>query len=595
MSLTNKWRKLLENANYAFQPIVDIHTGKTYGVEALIRNYEKAKFRSIDDIFDTAVKEQILYKIDIKLREIAIRKFSKITFANKIRIFYNIDNRLEFTKNFNAQNTKNILEKLNLTDSNICFEISEKTHANFNELMNFQAFSHYKNQNYNIAIDDFGVGLSGFKLLYYSEPDFIKIDKFFIYEISKNTKKQLFVQSIVKIAQNMGIKTIAEGIESKEDFITCKALGCNMAQGFYIQKPTLNIENIKKTYKEIYFIHQKEQRKNNISKEISKKIEKLEPINHKSDIEKMLDVFRKNATSTRLIPVVDDNMRPKGVIYETDLKTYSFSSFGWSLLFNKTKGNIKKIISRCGIADINDNLDKIIDAHSSKQNSQGVLITKNEKYYGYLSSRVLLDLIYERNILNAKDQNPLTGLSGNNIINEFLSVCLSSTKKSVIIYFDIDNFKPYNDFYGFRNGDRVIKLFAEILDKESKKIPASKLVGHIGGDDFFLGINTNENISYDYIYNITNNILSKFKNDVESFYDKKDRELKFIIAKNRQGVDEKFSLTTISAALLLINPKKSKSLTNEEITQICSKLKKTAKLTGNAISSGSAINSPTLR
>lgn len=595
MSQTNKWRKLLENANYAFQPIVDIHTGKTYGVEALIRNYEKAKFRSIDDIFDTAVKEQILYKIDIKLREIAIRKFSKITFANKIRIFYNIDNRLEFTKNFNTQNTKNILEKLNLTDSNICFEISEKTHANFNELMNFQAFSHYKNQNYNIAIDDFGVGLSGFKLLYYSEPDFIKIDKFFIYEISKNTKKQLFVQSIVKIAQNMGIKTIAEGIESKEDFITCKALGCNMAQGFYIQKPTLNIENIKKTYKEIYFIHQKEQRKNNISKEISKKIEKLEPINHKSDIEKMLDVFRKNATSTRLIPVVDDNMHPKGVIYETDLKTYSFSSFGWSLLFNKTKGNIKKIISRCGIADINDNLDKIIDAHSSKQNSQGVLITKNEKYYGYLSSRVLLDLIYERNILNAKDQNPLTGLSGNNIINEFLSVCLSSTKKSVIIYFDIDNFKPYNDFYGFRNGDRVIKLFAEILDKESKKIPASKLVGHIGGDDFFLGINTNEDISYDYIYNITNNILSKFKNDVESFYDKKDRELKFIITKNRQGVDEKFSLTTISAALLLINPKKSKSLTNEEITQICSKLKKTAKLTGNAISSGSAINSPTLR
>lgn len=595
MSQTNKWRKLLENVNYAFQPIVDIHTGKTYGVEALIRNYEKAKFRSIDDIFDTAVKEQILYKIDIKLREIAIRKFSKITFANKIRIFYNIDNRLEFTKNFNAQNTKNILEKLNLNDSNICFEISEKTHANFNELMNFQAFSHYKNQNYNIAIDDFGVGLSGFKLLYYSEPDFIKIDKFFIYEISKNTKKQLFVQSIVKIAQNMGIKTIAEGIESKEDFITCKALGCNMAQGFYIQKPTLNIENIKKTYKEIYFIHQKEQRKNNISKEISKKIEKLEPINHKSDIEKMLDVFRKNATSTRLIPVVDDNMRPKGVIYETDLKTYSFSSFGWSLLFNKTKGNIKKIISRCGIADINDNLDKIIDAHSSKQNSQGVLITKNEKYYGYLSSRVLLDLIYERNILNAKDQNPLTGLSGNNIINEFLSVCLSSTKKSVIIYFDIDNFKPYNDFYGFRNGDRVIKLFAEILDKESKKIPASKLVGHIGGDDFFLGINTNEDISYDYIYNITNNILSKFKNDVESFYDKKDRELKFIITKNRQGVDEKFSLTTISAALLLINPKKSKSLTNEEITQICSKLKKTAKLTGNAISSGSAINSPTLR
>ncbi|MCD8476564.1 MAG: diguanylate cyclase [Sulfurospirillum sp.] len=102
---------------------------------------------------------------------------------------------------------------------------------------------------------------------------------------------------------------------------------------------------------------------------------------------------------------------------------------------------------------------------------------------GYLSSRVLLEMINEKNIVDAKDQNPLTGLSGNRIINEFVSTAMESKEKVMMAYFDFDNFKPFNDYYGFRKGDRAITLFADIL--RSAVGLEECLVGHVGGDDFF--------------------------------------------------------------------------------------------------------------
>ena len=67
--LNERWQKLIEVADFAFQPIVNIYTGRLYAVEALIRNYEAADFNTIDAVFDTAFSEKVLYSVDIKLRE----------------------------------------------------------------------------------------------------------------------------------------------------------------------------------------------------------------------------------------------------------------------------------------------------------------------------------------------------------------------------------------------------------------------------------------------------------------------------------------------------------------------------------------------
>lgn len=172
---------------YAFQPIVNIYTGKVFAFEVLIRNTKEAGFKSISEVFDRAYKQDILYTLDIQLRKIAFKKFSKISFYKNIKIFYNLDNRIALMKNFKPGRTKKIAEDLHMGYENVCFEISEKNEGVFSDdNMNNAAIEIYQNQNYKIAIDDFGTGFSGLKMLYSIKPDFLKIDRFFISDIHKN-------------------------------------------------------------------------------------------------------------------------------------------------------------------------------------------------------------------------------------------------------------------------------------------------------------------------------------------------------------------------------------------------------------------------
>lgn len=584
MSLDKPWERFLDSIDYAFQPIVNIYTGKTFAFEALIRDYDKAGFSSIDAIFDTAYNENILYSLDLELRRIAIKKFSQIPFSKNVKLFYNIDNRTTIMPDFKPGQTKFILREFELLDTALCFELSEKHQSKISAGVDNLILNIYKQQGYRMAIDDFGVGYSGLQILYNAEPDFLKIDRFFVDNISKNKKKQLFVKSIVEISQSLGIQTIAEGIETKEDLVTCKTLGCNMVQGFFVQKPTKKISKLQEQYLEIDQLHKNEQRgDNSFRNELKNRIELLEYVQEKSHLEEVFNIF-KHTEQSSIVPVLRADKSCVGIIKESGLKEYTYSPYGRSLIFNITKGAITSLILECGTVDINDSLEKILKTYANKQNSDGVLVTKNGKYIGFLNARTLLDIVNEKSVLSARDQNPLTGLPGNIVINEYISSATVSNKKHALVYFDLDFFKPFNDYYGFRNGDRVIKLLGTLIKRALNNLPQTSVAGHIGGDDFFLGWEMEEESTFEDAYKVIDNIINKFNVDVESFYNKEDRERGYIISKNREGKEQKFHLMTVSASILVINPASQKSVDEEKIALEYAKLKKHAKsINANAI------------
>lgn len=208
------WEKSIEKVDFAFQPIVNITTGKVYGYELLLREYDKAGFRSIAEFFDTAYDESVLYKVDIALREKAIKKFKESGKGEGKKLFYNIDNRVLEMPDYFVGNTSGILRKHGVDSSQIVFEISErhqlKSMSGIKNILNI-----YKQQGYCIAIDDYGTGYSGMHQLYFSEPDIIKIDRFFIADIPKDYRKKLFIRNIINLAHVLGIKIIAEGLKPK--------------------------------------------------------------------------------------------------------------------------------------------------------------------------------------------------------------------------------------------------------------------------------------------------------------------------------------------------------------------------------------------
>jgi len=543
--LKQKWINYLKKLDIAFQPIVCIHSGNIYGVEALLRGVDKIGFNSIADFFDTAYQENILYTLDLALREKVIGKFTCLKNYDKIKLFINIDNRLFAMHDFSRGNTQKLLEKFNLNKEMLCFEISEQ-HAISDAFMFEKVLTHYKNESFSIAVDDFGVGVSGFQMLYRSTPEFIKIDRFFIDSIHKDAKKKMLVKSIVQLSIQLGITVIAEGIETEKEVLVCKELGCHLAQGYFVQRPQVDINEILSCYEHITKAIHPHLGKNR--QQIKTYIEKIDPIIVTDSMDAVLERFKKSRDPA--IPIINSEGKPLGILDEEKLKSFISSPYGRSLLINETSKipKIKKYVIPYAVVDINSNMNQIVECFSNYKEAKGIIITRAMKYYGFLSASNIISIINERNLVSARDQNPLTRMPGNHHIDRYINEILVENRRAVMSYFDLNNFKAYNDTYGFKQGDHVIQLFADILNKN---LPDHFFKGHIGGDDFFAGVLVDDE-SIEGIVEKINFIINKFKQDVLQMYDKKDREEGYIVAKDREGKEKKFDLLSVSAVVICI-------------------------------------------
>ncbi|MCG3718006.1 GGDEF domain-containing protein [Aliarcobacter butzleri] len=545
------WTEIIEKLDYAFQPIIYSHSGKIYAVEALLRNvHEIPGLMSIDDLFDLAFNDDYLYELDLQLREKAISKFAKIKQSN-LKLFYNLDNRIIYNKNYSQGNTAKILKKYNLNKDSICFELSEKGTAIEQNALSTM-LQRYKESGYKIAIDDFGIGVSGLKLLYFSEAHIIKLDRFFITNIDQDSKKKLFCSSIIEMAHIMGMQVIAEGIETAKEFYTCKDIGADFIQGYLVQKPTTNIDKIEKIYNNICSLISEDKRasQNNFIDE--KFIENILPLNVNTSLYDLFLHFKEN-TKSHFVPITDEFGNFLGIIYESDIKKISYSQYGLSLAQNRTfSSTLLKYIKPALSVEISWGIDKILEIYNlNSNNSLGIFITSSDKYIGFINLNSLLTLSYKRNIEIATNQNPLTKLPGNNQIEKFIDKSFKKNQKDIthIIYFDFNDFKPFNDIYGFRQGDRAILIFSELLQKRYSK---DSFIAHIGGDDFFVGL---KNKDKEDVFELTSNVQDEFRNSAKNIYSKEDKKNGFIISKDRFNEKRRFELLSVSAAIIEINSK----------------------------------------
>lgn len=544
------WNEIVDKLDYAFQPIIYSHSGKIFALEALLRGVENIQgISNIDELFDKAFNDDYLYELDLKLREKAISKFSKIKISN-LKLFYNLDNRIIYNKNYSSGNTENILNKYNLKKDVIYFELSEKgTSIEQNALGSM--LQRYKQSGYKIAIDDFGIGVSGLKLLYFSEANIIKLDRFFISNINKDSKKKLFCSSIIEMAHIMGMQVVAEGVETSLEFYTCKEIGADFIQGYLVQKPTKNIDEIVNIYENISTLIEKDKRDNNENFIDKQYIEKISPLSVNTSLYDLFLHFKKN-TQHNFVPIVDEFGYFLGIIYESDIKKISYSQYGLSLAQNRTfSSTLLKYIKQSLSVEISWGIDKILEMYSQNNYFLGIFITESNKYKGFINLNSLLTLSYKRNIQIATNQNPLTKLPGNNQIEKYLNKAFKNLalETTHIIYFDFNDFKPFNDIYGFRQGDRAILIFSELLQKRFIK---DCFVAHIGGDDFFVGL---KNYDDKTVLQLACKIQDEFKNSVKNLYSNEDKENGFVVSKDRFDVTRKFNLLSVSCAIIKIDMK----------------------------------------
>lgn len=156
-------------------------------------------------------------------------------------------------------------------------------------------------------------------------------------------------------------------------------------------------------------------------------------------------------------------------------------------------------------------------------------------------------LLRIRNLINwsqsQREANPLSGLPGNAAIERETSRRMSSGEPFLFLYLDIDNFKAFNDVYGYQHGDEAIRLVANILVEEViRNGQPTDFVGHVGGDDF-VTLTVPESLGP-----MTGAILDRFDQEIRTLYSEKDRTVGYIEVSNRRGEMEQFPLMTLTIA-----------------------------------------------
>jgi diguanylate cyclase (GGDEF)-like protein len=583
-----EWSQIVQSCTFAFQPIIDIRAKRIYGYEALLRNYHNAGFSKIYEIFDYAFKNKMLYSLDLLFREKLIHLFIQLPDYTKRRILYNIDNRILEMPDFESGNTIKLLKKYNLPNSCFIFEISERLPFKSYESLS-KIIANYRNQGFKIAIDDFGVGYSSLQLIYSTEPDILKLDRFFIYNINEDLRKKLFVEQVVKIMHLVGGIVIAEGVETFDELITCMEIGIDLVQGFYVCEPFLiqdydkKITKIKKLLYDLelnFYQYFSQKEKSTTLKQFG--IKPIPPIHVNMKFDEIIEHFNRHY-EYHLFPIVNEFNEPLGIIKEKDFKKFFLQKYTRDLLKYKDFSEfLHQHINKCLIIESNTDIESFFDLfyHDDwlEQNTlTEIIVVEQGKYQGIIFSESILKYVFQQKLLVAKELNPLTNLPGNKSIQRFIEEHQNFTGTLAIIYFDIDHFKPFNDKFGFENGDKLISFIGNLLKKYHFQ-KTHYFVGHIGGDDFVLFVK-NKNLFHN--LKIVRTIQKEFSQFLGQILKKQDLKHNYFIAKNRFGVEQRFFLPQLSSGILFF---KNSKIPVEELSVMIANEKNKAKASDSKIS-----------
>ncbi len=180
-----------------------------------------------------------------------------------------------------------------------------------------------------------------------------------------------------------------------------------------------------------------------------------------------------------------------------------------------------------------------------------------------LISRISLSI---SRIQRVFDNNPLTRLPGNTSIQMAIEKNLG--KPMAVCHIDVNNFKPYNDTYGFSAGDEVIRMVGRIMS-HAVRIAGNGFAGHIGGDDFVFIV------PFEMAENTCKDIINNFNSIIPEMFNPDDKEKGYYIAKDRKGETQKIPLLGISIAIV---PTNSPEITHAgKVSELAAELKKIAK------------------
>ena len=232
--LTRELRDIIRRKRVTtlFQPIVRASDTSVFGYEILTRGPASSSFRNSDMLFSFARESKLAWALEAIALEGALRRLREIDLLDR-KFLLNLEAEMFGESEFRIHEMVSYFAEHR---GHFVFELTERAaiedYAQFRELLN-----EFRAKGIEVAIDDAGSGYASLEAIAALAPDYLKITKGLVSTLAEEPIKQDLVKMLVDLAGKINAKTIAEGIETQEEFETCRSLGIDLIQGYYIARP----------------------------------------------------------------------------------------------------------------------------------------------------------------------------------------------------------------------------------------------------------------------------------------------------------------------------------------------------------------------
>jgi diguanylate cyclase (GGDEF)-like protein len=563
-----------------FQPIVNLAKGEIFAYEALCRTTGPNPFGNIEEIFHQAKMCGMMLELDMRCRENGIlQSAAQNLHARDALLFLNIcpTSLLHPDHSFGA--TGLLAKQHGFSRQDIVLEITEH-----DAVSNYQLFKksidHYRSEGFRIAIDDFGAGYGGLKMLSVLEPDFVKIDRHFFRDPQKSSINYTLIDSIATACHRIGIDVIAEGVENVNDLRVCREIGIDLIQGYLIARPSadlVSIEQLDVPAQEV--MRQSGTRLFDEVICVGDIASHVRPLCSTERTLEVLDRFNENP-ATHCLPVLKGGQLCGLINRHRFMENHMVGRFGYGLSLNYYK-KVEDILDDdfLEVAHYSTVEEVARKIHLRKQISiyDDICVTRSGRYVGTVSVSAILNAVTDNSMILARGANPLTGLPGNDFIQRQIAKMLSQAIHFDVCYIDLDSFKPFNDRHGFEMGDRVIKAVGDCIVEVLKKweIQSIGFVGHIGGDDFIMITRPKNSVA------ACEDLIGRFTRMLDRFHTEEECRQGFYLSCDRSGNSRQFGLLSLSIGIVSTEIHHISSFA--EVSSIASDLKKRAKDTQGSV------------
>ena len=541
---------LKHNALYpVFQPIVSLSDAYIYAHEALVRGPVGTPLHTPDALLRSAADENLSYEFESACVVAALRTWGKIRTPG--RLFVNISSNA-LCDTFEVRGREGLLAwilDLGVMPRTLVLELTEHERVDNMDAL-AEVVSQVRSLGVAIALDDFGDGRSSLRLWSQLKPEVVKIDKYFTRNISAHGDKLKTIQALQQIATIFGTALVAEGIETAEDLRVLRDLGIEYGQGYFLGHPDrqpikyLGTAGTSVLNERQVAVFPELSRASHMGQLRNVALIKAPTVTSRTSNDEIATLF--NTLPELHAVAILEGERPVGIINRARFMNE------YSKLYYREVWGRKPCVVHANyeprVIERDHNVDELVGILTSQDQrylSDGFIAVDNGRYIGLGTGDQLVRSVTETRIEAARHANPLTFLPGNIPISQHMERLLKKQARFVACYADLNNFKPFNDYYGYWRGDEMIRLLARIAMEQCDS--QLDFLGHVGGDDFILLFQSPDWETR------CEKIVHEFGARAALMFDEQARARGGIDAEDRHGVMRFFPCTTLSIGAVAID------------------------------------------